>query len=124
MKTLREYRYETYPSHIADCTAEENEEYNNMYKLNQKLPKDITVKDFVGNKSTYQKRVCDENLTQEERLEYLLHKIVEDTAAIKKQNDLLLNKINNNSTTIKNCCVFFTVIAVIGLAAGLIIALF
>ena len=59
MKTLREYRYETYPSHIADCTAEENEEYNNMYKLNQKLPKDITVKDFVGNKSTYQKRVCD-----------------------------------------------------------------
>lgn len=123
MKTLREYRYDVYPSHIENCTAEENEEYNNMCKANQKLPKDITVKDFIGNKSTYQKHVFDEDLTEEERLEFLLHKIAEDTAEIKKQNDVLLNEINNKANTMKNCCIFFTVLAVIGLITGLIIAL-
>lgn len=122
MKTLREYRYDVYPTHIENCTAEENEEYNNLYyKAKKNLPKDIIIKDFIGNKSTYQKHVFDEDLTEEERLEFLLHKIAEDNAEMKKQNDVLLNEINNKANTMKNCCIFFTVLAVIGLVAGLIL---
>lgn len=111
-----------YPTHTK--TAQQRKTKNTttcITNAKKNLPKDIIIKDFIGNKSTYQKHVFDEDLTEEERLEFLLHKIAEDNAEMKKQNDVLLNEINNKANTMKNCCIFFTVLAVIGLVAGLIL---
>ncbi|MBS6475036.1 MAG: hypothetical protein KH354_03530 [Clostridiales bacterium] len=103
MKTLREYQADNYPWSLENCTDEENEEYNAKLDPSH-LPPDIAQRDYRKGKYRFFKRVWKENLTQEERYEYLLLKAA------------------SSLDTIKGCCIFFTVIAVIGLVAGLIIA--
>ena len=108
MKTLREYQLENYPSRWVDCTDEENEEYNAKFVKEfgvVDLPENITQRDCNDGVYRFRKRVPDSGLTQEERYEYLLLQSV--------------SKLD----VIKNCLVFFTVLAAIGFAAGLYISL-
>lgn len=75
-----------------DCTAEENIEYIKLYNAGGDLPKGVYK--YEDQAAFYR---AQETLTPEERMEY---------AALKQYKMV---------RTIKNCVVFFTVLAAIGL---------
>lgn len=80
------------------CTQKESEEYKDLLKQGKRLPEDVRTNDDwrnVNDSEFY--RLVRPNLTQEEITEYLMYKKL------------------NMLKTIKNCVVFFTVLAVISL---------
>ena len=99
---IEEYRlkYDLYDHTL--CTKEENKEYNDLLEQGESLPEDVYPIDSYwsilknGKNSEFLKLIRPE-LTQEEITEYLMY----------KKLDIL--------KTIKNCVVFFTVLAVISL---------
>lgn len=104
-KLLRSYRIGYGVAEKTYCTQEENNEYYKILKEGGTLPEGVyqtAYNDEGSVASTEFYTVKEIELTESERMEYLTY----------KQLDLL--------RTIKNCVVFFTVLAVIGMAIALI----
>ena len=99
---IEEYRlkYDLYDHTL--CTKEENKEYNDLLEQGESLPEDVYPIDSYwsilknGKNSEFLKLIRPD-VTQADVMEYLMYKKLD-----------MLN-------TIKNCVVFFTVLAVISL---------
>ena len=101
---LRQYRDEFNVVQEIACTKEEIAEFKKILKEGGELPEDVRVRICydVGGEEMGQEyyRIYTPDLTEQEMQEYLTLKRLS-----------LLN-------TIKNCVVFFTVLAIIGLSAS------
>lgn len=89
---LAELKFDMGLMRRVDCTAEENAEYFKLYNTEKDLPDGI-----YKYKDICEFYIAQESLSYDERMEYVAL----------KQYRLI--------RTIKNCVVFFTVLAVIGL---------
>lgn len=97
-KELRNFYLEALLLQKIDCSNEENKKYSQMKKNNEPLPSGVyeyEMENGLGTGTFYTEYKQD--LTQEEKLEYIAFK--------------QLKMIN----TIKNCTVFFTVLTVVSL---------
>ncbi|MBQ9946745.1 MAG: hypothetical protein IJO91_00010 [Oscillospiraceae bacterium] len=93
------------------CSDEERNEYKKIYDENGILPNGI-VADVEDGYVSFYKINNDKNISEEDKEKY-----------VKYHQAVNLDKITKDIHTIKNCVVFFTVLSVIGLVAGFIIAL-
>ena len=107
-EVLDEYRlkYDLYDQRL--CTDEENKAYRELLKQGEKLPEDIypidaSLEDMNITGKTKFLELLRTELTQAEIMEYLMY----------QKLDML--------TTIRNCIVFFTVLAGIALLLSFII---
>ena len=101
---IQKYRASVFPTERVECTEAENEQYLKLQEERKPLPDDITFDtDFnSGVTTTVFYRTITPGFDKDEYDEYLK---IKQLKAI---------------TTIKNCVVFFVVLAVIGLVASLI----
>ena len=104
---IQTYRYEFDLLQNVACTKEENAEFEKLVKAGEELPEDVRAyKDddgVVSDKVFY--RVCTDDLSEDERNEYLT------------LTRLSLLK------TIKNCVMFFTILTIIGLVSSVLLIL-
>ena len=105
-KELEQLKYELGILREVDCSYEENEKYRKLLQENKPLPKDILCRYPDGS------------------VEYASFYKVERTALSKDElAEYLQYKQLKSIITIKKCMVFFTVLTVISLACGFILAL-
>ena len=106
-KELRAYKFKFDLLQKIPCDKEENKKYQKLVENGEELPKDVYCYVFDdGTPSTTEfYTVYEADLTEAEIAEYLAY----------KQLDLI--------RTIKNCAVFFTVLAIIGLVGYFLLAL-
>jgi hypothetical protein len=95
---LREHKFEFGLLEKVPCTKKENAEYTQMIKNGEALPEGVHAYVYETNEFY---EIHEADLTESEIQEYLTY----------KQLSLI--------RTIKNCVVFFTVLAVIGLVGAL-----
>ncbi len=90
------------------CSQQENKEYQKLLKDGGALPEGVYAYVYsTGETSTTEfYTVYESDLTESEKEEYLIYKKL-----------YLLETINDCIKTIKGCVVFFTTLAIIGLAA-------
>ena len=100
-KELRSYKFEFNLLQKSPCSKQENRNYQKLLKEGKTLPKDVFSYTYqTGETSTTDfYTVYEADLSEAEIAEYLTY----------KKLSLL--------RTIKNCAVFFTILAVIGIAA-------
>ena len=85
------------------CSKEENKQFRQMKKNGEALPEGIReYQDVNGFVTGEFFRIYDAGLTENERIEYTFYGILQQLR------------------TIKNCCVFFTTLAVISLIIGVL----
>ena len=95
---------------LADCNDEKNYSiFKTMYDEKQELPPDIIVESNDDGVRFYRVSISEE-ISETDKDTYL-----------KIFNANNINKITNDIHTIKNCAIFFTVLAIIGLVGGFII---
>ena len=102
-ETLQELRFGVDFTQKISCSSEDNQKYLQMIKDGLSLPDGVyQYKEEQGNVYQQFYTLYETDLTPEEKLEYIQ-----------------LKKLSHVKT-IKNCIVFFTVLAAIGLAADVI----
>jgi len=109
-RELRQLRYENDFLQMIDCSKEDCKKYQQMLKNGEKLPEGVfqyTSQELGETNSFY--TIYETDLTEEEKSEYIL---------------LRQNLMFNDIRTIKNCVLFFTILAVISLVLGFIVAAF
>lgn len=105
-KTIMSKRAEYGLTRDVPCSEQENKTYSEMLKNGETLPEGVFPYSYTdGTKSDSEFYVLGDEPTDAEISEFLKYKELE-----------LLS-------TIKNCVVFFTVMAIIGIIAGIIIGL-
>ncbi len=105
-RALRQYRHDYELIKTKPCTEVENAEFEKIIKEGGALPKNV-YPFYVGDEPSTNRFyvVIDTDLTEDEKQEYLTYKRL------------------NYLKTIKNCVVFFTISAIVGLVASAISAI-